>query len=207
MNPPESPGTADELEDCLGQVYRMALAAAQSYVFWRYTCPDENPHEATLKKFGHFFYATNEAHLTMMIVSLDCLYDEKPKLINFSKLLVLIKPMLAPDVCEFLEKRIEKLHKSAKGLGIIRNNSFAHLAERQTRTKIGEKYALNHAQYLTLCYESLDVVTTISNQLGTSRPGAKEVSLKDVDQIQALFSELERPQLCQAAGNPQKHEG
>jgi hypothetical protein len=123
----------------------MALAAMQSYTSWRYTFPDESPYEATLKKFGHFFYATNEAHLTMMFISLDCLCDDNTKRINFQKLLALIKPKLATADYEPLQKRIEKLHKLAKGIGIIRNNSIAYIAERQTRVKLGNKYALKQA--------------------------------------------------------------
>src|ERR1035438_4571699 len=141
MSSRKLPCGADNLQDCLVQVYRMALGAMQSYTFWRYTFPDESPYEATLKKFGHFFYATNEAHLTMMFVSLDCLCDDNPKRINFQKLLALIKPKLATADYEPLKKRVERLQKLAKGIGIIRNNSIAHIAEWQTRVKLCEKYA------------------------------------------------------------------
>jgi hypothetical protein len=182
----------DDLEDCLQQVYRMALAAMQSHTFWLHTSPDNNPHEETFKKFGHFFYATNEAHLTMMFISLDALYDEKERLLNFRRLLTLAKPKLTPEQYEPLERKLDKLRTLAKGIGIIRNNSFAHIADHATRMKQGERYALNRGDYLRLCYHSLEVATQIGRLLGATLTDVTAMTDKDLEHIQALYSELER---------------
>ena len=182
----------DDLQDSLNQVYRMALAAMQSYTFWLHTTPENSMHEETIKKFGHFFYATNEAHLTMMFISLDALYDEKERLINFQKLLTLAKALIPAEHFDPLERKIEKLRKLAKGIGIIRNNSFAHITDHATRNTQGEKWALSHGEYLTLCYNSLDVVTQIGRLLGAEMPDATEVSKKDLEHIEELYSALDR---------------
>lgn len=181
----------DELEDCMDQVYRMALAAMQSHTFWLYTRPDDSPYEAQLKRFGHFFYATHEAHLTMMFISLDCLYDDNPKRLNFARLLELIAPKVPAADLAPLKERFEKLAKEAEGVGIIRNNSFAHVAEWQTRIKMGEKYGLSQGGYLSLCYNTFDFATQLAQLLGRDVPDAQAFSAEDVDQIQAIFGELD----------------
>ena len=182
----------EELEDCLQQVYRMALAAMQSHTFWLHTSPENSLHEQTIKKFGQFFYATNEAHLTMMIISLDALYDETESLLNFQKLLTLAKPKLSQEQYEPLERKIEMLRKLAKGVGIIRNNSFAHVADHAKRMKVGERYALNRGEYLKLCYHSLEIATQIGRLLGATITNGTEITDNDLEQIEALYSELER---------------
>ena len=181
----------DELEDCMNQVYRMALASMQSYTFWFYAQPEDSPYDAAIQTYGHFFYATHEAHLTMMFISLDCLYDDKPKLINFTKLLTLLPPKLTTADCDAIGTRVSALQRKAEGIGIIRNNSFAHLSEHGKREAIGQKHGMTNGELMGLCYNTLDVATQIARLLGRDVPSAQEMSVKDIETIQAMFAKLQ----------------
>jgi hypothetical protein len=181
----------DELQDCMNQVYRMALAAMQSYAFWLYTRPDDSPYEEALKKYGHFFYATHEAHFTTVFISLDCVYDDKPKLLNFTKLLNLLPSKLSAAECESFRKEVAILAKKAEGIGIIRNNSFAHLSSHEIRQKIAEKYGLNNGDLMTLCYQTLKLATKISKALGIEVSSVDEIAQKDIETVQFLFDKLQ----------------
>lgn len=180
----------DELQDCLDQVYRMALASMQSYTFWLYTHPDESPYDTAIQTYGHFFYATHEAHLTMMFISLDCLYDDMPKLINFNKLLTLIPSKISAPDCEAIKQRVTALKKQAKGIGIIRNNSFAHLTKLEVREAVGKKFGTNNVELMALCCDTLDVATQIAHLCGRDVPSAEDMCAKDVETIQNMFAKL-----------------
>ena len=182
----------EEIEDCLTQVFRMALAAMQSHTFWLHTRPDDSPYEPILKRFGHFFYATNEAHLTMMIVSLDCLYDDKPNCLNFQTLLKLVASRLSQADLERISRRVNDLRRKAKGVRIIRNNSFAHVATSATRDKLGEKHAMSHEGYSGLCYDSLEVAVELVRLVGSPMEDAKVIVNIDLEQIKALYAALSK---------------
>ena len=93
----------------------MALASMQSFTFWTHTDPDKTMHEDVLKEFGHFFYATHEAHVTMMVISLDCLYDEKKSLLNFTKLIAMLPSTITAKQRDQITKDFDTLLKKFKG--------------------------------------------------------------------------------------------
>lgn len=183
----------DDLEDCMNQVYRMALASMQSFTFWMQTDPDKTIHEAVLKEFGHFFYATHEAHLTMMVISLDCLYDEKKNLLNFTKLIAMLPSTINAEQRAKITKDFDTLLKKFKGVKLIRNNSFGHVANYQTRMKIGEKWEPNMGEFMELCYGTLVLATNIARLLGRDLPSAEEVNALDLEAFEAMIARLGQP--------------
>lgn len=183
----------DDLEDCMNQVYRMALASMQSFTFWLHTDPDKTIHEDVLKEFGHFFYATHEAHVTMMVISLDCLYDEKKSLLNFTKLIGMLPSTIEAAKLDRIKKDFDALLKNFKGVKLIRNHSFGHVANYQTRMKIGEKWEPNIGELMELCYGTLVLATNIGRMLGRDLFSAEEVSALDLETFEKMMARLRQP--------------
>lgn len=181
----------DDLEDCFQQVYRMALAAWQSHTYWLYTRIDDTPYEDVLKAYGHFFYATHEAHLTMMIISLDCLFDRrKPKLQNFESLVGLLQANFPSTDFTQISRRVSELQAMVSGIGIIRNNSFAHIAKRDKRIAAGEKHEPNREKIMTLCYESIKLASKIGEFMGNTLKPVEEIMEADLATIQRIYAQL-----------------
>jgi hypothetical protein len=181
----------EEIDDCMNQVYRMALGAMQSFTFWLYSRPNDSPYEKSIKTYGHFFHGTNEAHLTMIFISLDALLDAKEKYQNFERLLTLLPGKVSAEDLKSIEARVEALQKKAKGIGIIRNHSFAHLTQRATREEVGKKYGQNNGELMGICYQALEIATDVSRMRGRTVSSAEEMVGRDVDDIQGLMAKLE----------------
>jgi len=185
------------LQDCFQQVYRMALAAWQSHTFWLYTRHDEPLNEDVQKEYWNFFYATHEAHLTMMIISLDCLYEKKkPKLYNFETLLELLCEQIDPETYAGLKLRLKKLQTKAKGIQIIRNNSFGHITGWDMRVPAGEKHGPTRLDLLTLCCNAIRLardVGVILQDKHTVTP-IEDIQAKDIEDIQRIFKKLKTDQ-------------
>jgi hypothetical protein len=172
----------------------MALASWQSYTLWFQTRHDKPLHESILRSYWNFFYATNEAHLTMMIVSLDCLYDKnKPKLQNFETLLSLIEDHVEAVLFAAFKKRFKEMQKLGKGIQIIRNHGFGHVTDKNTRESIGEKYALSEGDYLKLSYNTIKLATEIGLLLGEDvmANSPEEIADKDLLDMRRIYSALQ----------------
>ncbi len=180
--------------DCFEQVYRMALAAWQSHTFWLYTRYNEPLHEMVIKSYWNFFYATHEAHLTMMVISLDCLYDtKKPKFHNFETLLGLIAGDIDSETHEAMIRRLKKLQVIAKGIQVVRNNSFGHITDKSFREKAGEKYPITIENLMQLSFNAIRLATEIGVLLGEDvmRDDPGEILNRDLKDIEAIYSALQ----------------
>lgn len=183
-----------QYRDCFEQVYRMALAAWQSHTFWLHTRYDEPLHKDVLQSYWHFFYATHESHLTMMVVSLDCLYDtKKPKFHNFETLLKLVAGHIDSETHEAMGRRLKKLQKIAKGIQVLRNNSFGHITDKDVREKAGEKYPLTNETLLQLSFNAVRLATEIGIYLGekvmADDPG--KILDRDLKEVEAIYGALQ----------------
>lgn len=181
----------EDIDDCINQVYRMALGAMQSFTFWLYSRPDDTPYEQSIKTYGHFFHGTNEAHLTMMFISLDALLDAKEKYQNFERLLMLLPGKVSAEDLKSVEARVEALQKKAKGVGIIRNHSFGHITQREKRLEMAEQHGKTSGELMGICYQALEIATDVSRLLGREVPAAATMVGRDVDDIQGLMAKLE----------------
>jgi hypothetical protein len=172
----------------------MALAGWQSHTFWVHTRHDEPLHEDVFKEYWNFFYATHEAHLTMMIVSLDCLCNtKKPNFHNFETLLSLIEANVDPEVFVAYRGRLKKLQELGKGIQVIRNNSFAHITDKDVRKDAGEKYELDREDYLKLSYNAMKLATEIGLLLGEDvmARSPEDIADKDLSNIHKIYDVLE----------------
>lgn len=172
----------------------MALASWQSHTFWIQTdCSD--PISDEVQNYWNFFYATNEAHLTNMIISLDCLYEsKKPKLNNFETLFSLIKDNIDPKLLNQFNERLTKLQKLSKSIKVIRNNSFAHVAHAEVRNSIGDKYSLPREDYLRLSYHAIKLATEIGLLLGEEvmEDTPEAIADKDLNDISKIYESLQQ---------------
>lgn len=180
----------DELEDCLTQVHRMALAAMHGFTYWLYTRPDNNIYGEIIQKYGNFFYPTSEAHLGTMFISIDILYDNKQGLMNFVKLMYLIKDKVDNEVYKDLDSKISKLRSEAKKIGIIRNHFFAHVTSYEVRSKMYEKYAQSQGDYTDISFKSLVIATKIAHLLEYEIPSAREAVDESIKEIKTIYSML-----------------
>ena len=172
----------------------MALAAWQSHTFWLHTRYDKPLHEDIIRSCWHFFYATHESHLTMMVVSLDCLYDtNKPKFHNFETLLALVAGHIDSQTHKAMGRRLKKLQKLAKGIQVVRNNSFGHITDKDVREKAGEKYPLTNEMLMQLSFNAIRLATEIGVLLGekvmTDDPG--KILERDLEEIGAIYAALQ----------------
>ena len=180
--------------DCFQQVYRMALAAWQSHTFWLHTRHDEPLHEDVLKAYWHFFYATHEAHLTMMIVSLDCLYDDKkPKFHNFETLLAQIESNIEAETFAAFNRKLKKLQKIAKAIQVLRSNSFAHITDKDVRENAGEKYPITQEILMQLSFNAIRLATEIGVLLGESvmAEDPKHILDRDLQDMKTIYEALQ----------------
>lgn len=172
----------------------MALGAWQSHTFWQHTRYDDPIEEEAIRAYWHFFYATHEAHLTMMVVSLDCLYDKnKPKFHNFETLLTLIDGHIDSGTHEAFTRRLHKLQKIAQGIQVLRNNSFGHITDKDVRDKAGEKYPITNEVLMQLSFNAIRLATEIGVLLGehvmTNDPG--KILERDLKEIKDVYCALQ----------------
>lgn len=133
----------------------------------------------------------------MMVVSLDCLYDTKgPKLHNFETLLAAIKSHIDSDTHAAMCRRLEKLQTIAKGIRVLRNNSFAHITDKDVRENAGEKYPLTRETLLQLSCNAIRLATEIGVLLGekimTEKP--QDILNRDLAEMEAIYESLKQKQ-------------
>lgn len=145
----------------------MALAAWQSYSFWTWTEADLLYGE-TLKKYGNFFYATHEAHLTMVVISLDCMFNCGKNRQDFRELVRLMREAgIAGEPCDALIRRLDELETShIKPIRIIRNHSFGHVLKYDQRVAMEQKHSPTQEEWMTLCHQSMVLVGKAGELLG-----------------------------------------
>jgi len=145
----------------------MALGAWQSHSFWVWTNPDLLYSE-TLQRYGNFFYATHEAHFTMLVISLDCILNCGKGRQDFRELVRLMRENGVPDAeCDALINGLDRLEaKHIRPIKIIRNHSVGHVLKYEKRLAMEQEHSPTNEEWMTLCHQSMILIRKAGDLLG-----------------------------------------